>query len=459
MRKNLMHLVMLLAVVLSATALASCSDDNEETHAPVVTIGQVMAGTNVADVSYSVADATTAVYKVIAEGTALPTVDELLADADAKPLDKSATTMSVGGLTPDTRYTIVAAAAYGDKFKSALATASFTTIFETDTKTFKSAVGSFVQRDETTNTALYVIDFSTSQYGDETTMPMSHLYVTLTGANENIDLRNLKIPTGTFTVGDNKNPKAGNFYPGFKNENGEAANTFVGSLKTSADEMEVSLVKDGTITITPIENSQYEVAISFVYDNGNHLEATYRGSIVVDNNSGEIPPAVLLPLPESNLTGNVTVDFNAAKQYGMFTDYGTDRFGLTNRKELFLSLYTDDSYADCVDLYLIVNTDKYHTTLPVGKYPVISEINGANILGNDLCAEPAWRAVAANGARTDLGTWYTWEFAKKAPLVSGEVEVVESDAALDNVHIKFTLKDAKGHTVTGEYKGALDINS
>lgn len=88
-----MHLVMLLAVVLSATALASCSDDNEETHAPVVTIGQVMAGTNIADVSYSVADATTAVYKVIAEGTALPTVDELLADADAKPLDKSATTM------------------------------------------------------------------------------------------------------------------------------------------------------------------------------------------------------------------------------------------------------------------------------------------------------------------------------------------------------------------------------
>ena len=27
------------------------------------------------------------------------------------------------------------------------------------------------------------------------------------------------------------------------------------------------------------------------------------------------------------------------------------------------------------------------------------------------------------------------------------------------LHIKFTLKDAKGHTVTGEYKGALDINS
>lgn len=49
MRKNLMHLVMLLAVVLSATALASCSDDNEETHAPVVTIGQVMAGTNIAE--------------------------------------------------------------------------------------------------------------------------------------------------------------------------------------------------------------------------------------------------------------------------------------------------------------------------------------------------------------------------------------------------------------------------
>ena len=66
-------------------------------------------------------------------------------------------------------------------------------------------------------------------------MPMSQLYVTLTGKNENIDLRNLKIPTGTFTIGDLENPKDGNFYPGTMNENKEVGNTFVTTLKNAVD--------------------------------------------------------------------------------------------------------------------------------------------------------------------------------------------------------------------------------
>ena len=155
-----------------------------------------------ADVNYSVTDANQAVYKVIKQGEAVPTVDELLADATAKSLSATSTNMTIEGLTPDTKYTIVAAAAYGDKFKSQLVTMNFTTTFEKETLTFKSAVGSFIQRDEATNTALYVINFSTNEFNDESTMPMSQLYVTLTGKNENIDLRNLKIPTGTFTIGD-----------------------------------------------------------------------------------------------------------------------------------------------------------------------------------------------------------------------------------------------------------------
>lgn len=354
----------------------------------------------------------------------------------------------------------MAAAAYGNKFKSELASISFTTIYNTVTKTFKSAVGSFIQRDETSNTALYVIDFSTNEYNDETTMPMSHLYVTLTGTNDDVDLRALKIPTGTFTVGDNTNPKSGKFYPGFKNANGEAANTFLGTLQTAADEMEIDLVKDGTITITAIENAQYEVAINFVYEDGNHLEATYRGSLVVDNNSGEVPPAQLIDLPESALTGDVAVNFVTNKQYGQFTNYGNARFGIDNRREIFLSLYPDgNTYADCVDIYLLVNTDKYGNLLPVGTYPIISGINGSEILSHDLCAEPAWRALASNGTPTNLGTWYTWEYTHKAPIVAGEVEVVETSSDLKNTRIKFTLKDAKGNTVTGEYKGALEINA
>ena len=36
--------------------------------------------------------------------------------------------------------------------------------------------------------------------------------------------------------------------------------------------------------------------------------------------------------------------------------------------------------------------------------------------------------------------------------------MVKSDEKLKDVEIKFSLKDAKGHTLTGVYKGALDVN-
>ena len=465
MTKILERLSLLLTVLMVATGFASCSDDDkEEVHTPTVTLSQVLAGNDMADVDYTVADATTAVYKVLKAGEAVPTAEELLASSDAKSLSTSGTKLSIEGLEPETEYTIAAAAAYGDKYKSQLATIHFTTKFETDTYTFKSAVGSFLQRDEATNTALYTLDFSTNEFNDETTMPLSHLYVTLTGENKDIDLRDLKAPTGTFTVGDFENPKAGNFYPGVMNSNNEAANTFVGSLSTSVDEVKVQLIKGGTITIKALEQSQYEVTVSFIATDGTHIEGTYKGSLVVDNNSTEIPEAQILPLPESDMEGNITVSFDSKKQYGMVTNYGNSRFGITNRNELFISLYTDDSYAECVDIYLLVNTDKYSDELPVGKYPVIPEINWTNISANHLCAEPAWRVKDAEGRRVDLGTWYTWTpeadwgHQKKAPFVSGEVEVVKADAEFKNVDIKFTLTDAKGHTITGEYKGALDVN-
>ena len=130
MNRFLIKLSLMLTAVLTVTGLVSCSDDKEETHTPSVNITQILAGTTLADVNYSVTDANQAVYKVIKQGEAVPTVDELLADATAKSLSATSTNMTIEGLTPDTKYTIVAAAAYGDKFKSQLVTMNFTTTFE-----------------------------------------------------------------------------------------------------------------------------------------------------------------------------------------------------------------------------------------------------------------------------------------------------------------------------------------
>lgn len=89
MEKILKRLSLLFAVALTVTGFVSCDDNDdkeEEVHTPAITVSQTSAGTTVADIDYTVADADKAVYKVVEEGEALPTVDELLADSTAKSL-------------------------------------------------------------------------------------------------------------------------------------------------------------------------------------------------------------------------------------------------------------------------------------------------------------------------------------------------------------------------------------
>ena len=81
MNRFLVKLSLMLTAVLTVTGLVSCSEDKEEPHTPSVNVTQILAGTTLADVTYTVTDADHAVYKVIKQGEAVPTVDELLADA------------------------------------------------------------------------------------------------------------------------------------------------------------------------------------------------------------------------------------------------------------------------------------------------------------------------------------------------------------------------------------------
>lgn len=337
-----------------------------------------------------------------------------------------------------------------------VADVTFNTV-ENQEMTFKSGVGSFVHRDQQSNTAVYLLELSTNIFGDNTTMPMSKLYITLLGKADTVNIKQLSAPIGTFTIGDPNEPESSKFYPGVLNENGEAANTFLGTLNSAQDPMDIKLINGGTLTITPMENRKYTLEGNFTCVDGSTLKASYEGMLVIDNNSGEIAPADTLPLPESKLAADTTLVFGN-KKYGMATDYGIGRFGIKNKTEVYLQLYTDDSYATCLDLYLLIDNEKYPGTkqIPAGKYPVLPKIDWENINSHELSAEPAWRVKTPEGSRVDLGCWFTWNYAYKAPLVGGEIEVLSGNTDSSELHLKFNLKDAKGHTVKGEWKGKIE---
>ncbi|MBF0953659.1 MAG: hypothetical protein HXK18_09095, partial [Alloprevotella tannerae] len=58
--------------------------------------------------------------------------------------------------------------------------------------------------------------------------------------------------------------------------------------------------------------------------------------------------------------------------------------------------------------------------------------------------------------RVDLGCWLTWDYAYKAPIVGGEIEVLNGNINSSELHLKFKLKDAKGHSIMGEWKGKIE---
>lgn len=455
-------LSLLLCMVLG---LWSCGDDDPikepeptpgpdtEEHAPVIKIESATATENSVEIKFVVEDAERAVYKVILEDAVLPTAAELFADKEAVEV-KGTGTVQKSGLDANKKYKVVAAASYGETM-SKVATLSFVTNPPTVSMSFLSAVGSFQGRSTENGTATYIIDFSTDEFsvdGSVEHYPISHLYVALSGDANSVDLNNLSIPVGTYTLGDNAAPAVGKFYAGGI-EDDTPYNTYIATQQEANGEIGVDLISDGQIVISPTENAgKYKVEIHFIYADGTKLEATYEGALAVDNSSEELPPSEELPLPESDLTEDV---LNMVVTEGYYNYFGPNRYGYKGMDEIMISLYIGSNYDKSVDLFLLVDNQKYlgDKKLPVGIYP-IHKWN--EFIVPELSAIAGFHVKNATSLDQNLGCQYTFNYSSVAPLVEGEVEVISCDENL-NVELKFTLKDnaVNPHTVSGTFTGRL----
>lgn len=460
-------LSLLLCMVLG---LWSCGDDDPikepeptpgpdtEEHAPVIKIESATATENSVEIKFVVEDAERAVYKVILEDAVLPTAAELFADKEAVEV-KGTGTVQKSGLDANKKYKVVAAASYGETM-SKVATLSFVTNPSTVSMSFLSAVGSFQGRSTENGTAIYIIDFSTDEFsvdGSVEHYPISHLYVALSGDANSVDLNNLSIPVGTYTLGDNAAPAVGKFYAGGI-EDDTPYNTYIATQQEANGEIGVDLISDGQIVISPTENAgKYKVEIHFIYADGTKLEATYEGALAVDNDSDEKESADELERPISELTNDVVV--NLLPNGGYCSFYGSMFSSYPNLEYVHFQLCADDPNApsEYIQLGLLVDVDEYgQKTIPVGTYPIMDR-KPSEFTHLKLSSIAGFRAATSTVAM-EYGCWYyhyeTW-LEQPTPLVTGEVEILEAEGL--NVKMKITLKDnaPTPNTITAEFEGTL----
>ena len=211
----------------------------------------------------------------------------------------------------------------------------------------------------------------------------------------------------------------------------------------------------GEFTVEEKENKMFDVNGRLELQDGTELEFSYSGALVVDNLSSEGRPADELELPQSELAEDVTVTLLPTEGY--LTFWPSFFYEYPDFDYVYIQLYSDNNYMNCIDLGLIVDKTKSDgETLPVGKYPMMNRYPSE-------FASLSKASVAAFAIKTDTnpmiryGCWYVTNYATNNPLVDGEVEVLSFDAETNAIHLRFELKDnaETPHTVSGEFEGTL----
>jgi len=317
------------------------------------------------------------------------------------------------------------------------------------TKSYVSAVAQYYGT--TDNVADYIMQLSTREVGNEGT-PVDFLYLQFMGPAA--DYHNLSIPEGSYTMTEGTTREAMKFYAGEKQVTDDG-DGYVGTLVVSrpdAQTTDISLVTGGEFSVAKTE-SGYKITGMLKLETGNVLEFSYEGACMVENKSDEKDAAEELPLPESSLTSDM--EWTVADAY--IGSHGKLFQDMPHFEYIYINLYGDVNYENCLDLGLVVDHSKTSDVfLPKGKYSLISRSTSA--FGEAAMAGvPAFTIMGDLGA-VNYGCWITEGYITKSPLLTGEVEVLDDWNGEGPINLRMTLKDNSEtpHTVTCTYNGSIE---
>lgn len=301
----------------------------------------------------------------------------------------------------------------------------------------------------------FQIQFSTKDIMNENP-PLDMMYLDMTTPLVT-DIKDIQIAEGTYTLGAADKIEPFKFYPGVHVSSG-GQEVPAGSLIFQRPDMlaendTYTFITDGSFTVKR-EGSQYALTGMLKLADGNVLEFKYDGPMVVINQSDEKPSADDLPLPESGITENYAFTPLASEAY--VTNYKKLFADLPNLDYYRFMLYEDADYNNCLDVAVVVDRVAYpDVLLPKGTYKVFSRTDGSlSTLKFGAC--PAFEVMGDQAVGT-YGCWLTLDYSTRAPLVSGEVEILEDVVSWNDVKMRVKLYDnaSTPHTVTCDFSGSV----
>lgn len=301
----------------------------------------------------------------------------------------------------------------------------------------------------------FQIQFSSKEIFDEQP-PLSFLYLQFS-TPKITDLADIRIAEGIYTLGNAEKAAPFTFYAGVRSvaEGQEQAGGSLVIERPTNEAMDVTLITDGQFTVKLKGNGIYDVYGMLKLESGSVLDFKYTGPLVVINQSNEQLPPDDVPLPESKLSADRVFYPLNSECYGR-----VDKNFFVDSPQFdyfYILLYEDANYANCLQLGLVVDREKYpDMLLPAGKYPVVSRYDNS-LQQHALATYPAFAIQPEGMTQIEYGCWLTEGYIDMTPFVGGEIEVLENTDSLQNVKLKITLKDnaETPHTLTASFVGRL----
>lgn len=251
----------------------------------------------------------------------------------------------------------------------------------------------------------------------------------------------------SFFAPQSGNPDYATLSAGTYSASADAANMTFAS--ENAEESYLLINKDGStkqiaLTAGTVEvktyGKIYEIVCNLTLEGGEAYEYKYVGELVFRNRSGN---GNLTTLTENKTVSDLS--------YGYGVLFGESIFEGAESDMAYIALGDDDFDVLALTgkgtgILIYFNIPVGATEIPDGTYTMVK--SGASIPAQTLTPGMIESIYV-------MGTWY-FSGIHEAALCDGSVTISHTDSDYD---ISFELKDGYGHTVTGSYKGELEIEA